>query len=290
MDYIFDKEKIERLLKDFSLSTGFPVVLYDAHFRNTVSTGNPYPFCELLWNKKTPYSFCTDCDVRNLQAASAQGSTYFYTCHAGVMETITPVYYDGALIAFVQLGQFRDEAEKYASAEKVKAAAKSYGFDEEKLLERFFKLPIVSASRLQATLRILNELVTSFGEKGLVYADRSMLSVKIEQFVESHITEDMQVRDLCKEFFLSRNALYSLFKTQFKTPVKEYLLKKRMQYVEKILLTEPRAPISQVATRCGFSDYNYFIRAFKKTHDLTPLQFRKSTQNSRLQKIPERKD
>jgi AraC-like DNA-binding protein len=203
------------------------------------------------------------------------------------METITPVYYDGAVIAFVQLGQFRDETGEYSSLTKVKATAKAYGLDEKLLMREFRKLPIVSKERLRATLRILESLVTSFWEKGLVYADRSMLSLKIERFVEAHLTEDLQVEDLCKEFFLSRNALYRLFNTQFRKPVKEFVLQKRMQYAEKVLLSEPQLSIAQVAAHCGFSDYNYFIRAFGKIHNLTPLQYRKSAVKNAVKEYPQ---
>ena len=35
--------------------------------------------------------------------------------------------------------------------------------------------------------------------------------------------------------------------------------------------------VTEIASRCGFSDYNYFIRAFKKHLGVTPLKYRKNS-------------
>ncbi|MBQ9783087.1 MAG: helix-turn-helix transcriptional regulator [Clostridia bacterium] len=37
---------------------------------------------------------------------------------------------------------------------------------------------------------------------------------------------------------------------------------------------------SLISSACGFPDYNYFIRLFKKRIGVTPLQFRKKEQDS----------
>ncbi len=276
MDYIFDKEKIGALLSDFCVGTGLVLTLYDANFKNIASSGKATRFCEYVWAHRKPLPLCTVCDVKHLKIASERKTTYLYTCHAGIMETITPVFYEDTLIALIQLGQFRDEAGEYSTEEKVKDMAKHAGLDEKKTVELYKTIPVVSEEKLQAVLRLLDTLIIAFWEKGLIYADRSMLSIRIERYVASHLTEDLQIDDLCKEFFISRNALYRLFKTQFHLPVKEYVLQKRIRHAKKVLLQQPQLSVAEVAALCGFSDCNYFIRIFKKMNEITPLQFKKS--------------
>ena len=102
-----------------------------------------------------------------------------------------------------------------------------------------------------------------------------MLSIKIEKFVQEHIKEKLTVSILCEQFYLSKNSLYHLFATEFNTTVSDYILNKRIQSSIK-QLKESNASITMVASECGFTDYNYFIRAFKKHVGITPLQFRKT--------------
>ena len=276
MDYIFNKEKITKLFADFQLVTGIPSVLYDASLRSVASSGNLAPYCMFINAHKEPFKHCSMCNIENLKVVSDQKGAYVYTCHAGIVEVIKPIFYGNEIIAYIQLGQFRDEQQQYSSVALVETAAKTYQLDPKKLVELYTQLPIFSTSQLNALLHILDTLITALWEQSLIYADRSMLSVKIEQYLSAHLATDLQVEDVCKEFFISRNALYRLFKKQFHTSIKAYILEKRMQQAKKILIQQPNLPISEVATLCGFSDYNYFIRAFKKQYEVTPLQFKKS--------------
>jgi ligand-binding sensor protein len=52
-----------------------------------------------------------------------------YSCHAGIMETILPIIYEGILIAYLQIGQFKDEEQIYSSVQKIKDSAIKYGLN-----------------------------------------------------------------------------------------------------------------------------------------------------------------
>ena len=153
--------------------------------------------------------------------------------------------------------------------------ASELGLDYVELTALYERIPTVSAVRLAAVENILAILVKSFWEDGLISCRRSMLSVRVENYISDHLADKISVDELLREFSLSRGGLYRLFREEFGTSVNEYIMTMRMERAEK-MLTETDASVSDVAASVGYSDYNYFIRAFKKRNGTSPLKYRRS--------------
>ncbi len=275
MKYMYNAEKIKRLLSNFYISTGIAVTFYDAA-AHMIATSPVYSeYCQCIRQKKECVKNCHLSNITHMKAAAASKQMVSYTCHAGLMETILPVLYEGTLIGYMQIGQFRDAEAIYSCERGARAAAAEYGIPEGQLLPIWHGLPLVSGEKLEALQEILLIIIRSFWEDGLIRHNRSMLSVRIEQYIAEHLREKLYVERICEQFFLSKTALYRLFATEFGTTIGSYILEKRVALAMR-LLRETASPITQVAAECGFADYNYFIRSFKKQTGLTPLQFRKS--------------
>ncbi len=275
MDYIFNVEKIKRLLYDFYLSTDIAVTFYDSEMNLVATSPVHSDFCMCIRENDERKKNCNLSNFINMKKAATTRKTVSYTCHAGLMETILPVLYEETLIGFMQIGQFRDKAAFYSSEEKVSAALAVYSLDKKPMLRLYGELPLVSQERFQALQEILLLLIKKIWDDSLIRHNRSMLSIRIEQYILEHIKEKLYVEDISKRFFLSKNALYHLFETEFGTTIGKYILNKRIQ-LSLEALRDTSTPITAVAAELGFPDYNYFIRAFKKQMGITPLQYRKN--------------
>lgn len=276
MDYIFNKEKLETLISDFYISTGIAITLYDAS-ENVVTKSPVFSgCCTCIREKEACVNSCDRSNWAHMKLAAKQKSAHSYTCHAGLMETITPILYEGVVIAYLQIGQFRDAEQVYSSSDRVREAARRYGYSEETLLRMYESLPVVSKEKLRALLNITNILIRSFWEDGLILRHRSMLSVKISQYIESRIVEKIYIDEICEAFAISKFSLYTLFREEFHTTVNDYILEKRMELACRLLQQKQDWNITQIAAACGFTDYNYFIRVFKKQTGLTPLRYRRN--------------
>ena len=276
MDYIFNKEKLKDVLSDFYNSTGIAVALYDASMREIAGAPSYHsPYCTYIRNCGECVRNCDESNLIHMEEVFSNRKISRYTCHAGLMETILPIVYEDVLIAYIQIGQFRDAEGLYSSAGRLKEVAKRYGFSAQELLALYEELPVVSEKKLHSLYHIVDILVKSFWVDGLITYNRSMLSVKIEQYIDEHLTEKIHIDGLCKEFYLSKNALYALFRDEFHTTVGDFIAEKRLQLAQSYLQSKSEINISQIASLCGFPDYNYFIRLFKKRLGMTPLQFRK---------------
>lgn len=278
MDYIFHKEKLEGLISDFYISTGIAMTLYDASGRIVTKSPIYTDCCACMRAKEACVESCNRSDRVHMEQAAKSRQTCAYTCHAGLMEVITPIVYEDVVIAYLQIGQFRDAEQVYSSRERIRETAETYGFPSEQLLALYEKNPELSREKLRALLNIIHILIRSFWEDGLILRNRSMRSVKIEQYITEHLKEPLSVDALCWQFSISRFALYSLFREEFHTTVSEFILEKRLNLARQLLKTHP-GNITQVAESCGFADYNYFIRVFRERSGITPLQYRKQAQS-----------
>ncbi len=280
MAYIFNSEKIKKLLSDFYLSTDISVAFYDSNMNLVANLPEHTPYCKCVRNKKDCIKNCVLSNLSHMKDSEGNKQMVSYTCHAGLMETIIPVTYEETLIGFVQIGQFRDAQQKFSSEEKVKQVAKTYKINQNKLIKLYRNLPVLTEEKLQSVIQIMMILIRSFWDDSLITLNRSMLSVKIERYILEHLKEKLSVETICEYFFLSKNALYRIFNDEFNTTVANFITIKRIQLAEK-MLKETSTPVTQISAECGFIDYNYFIKTFKKQKGVPPLRFRKNNQQKR---------
>lgn len=275
MNYIFHKDKIEKLLSDFYISTGIAATLYDTSMVTVAKSPIYLECCASIRENSECKKMCDNTDFEQMTRAKETGRTVMYACHAGLMETVTPVIYENMLIAYIQTGQFRDEDGEYSSVEKLSDTERRFGFPKGRLTRMYENVPTISRKKLYAHLNLMDVLIKSFWADGLITCNRSMISVKIEHYIDENISEKLSVEDLCGRFFVSKNALFRIFRDNFnQTPV-EYITDKRLQRACGLLTTHPELDIPGVSSMCGYYDYNYFIRVFKKHMGVTPLAFRK---------------
>ncbi len=275
MDYIFNKEKIKQTLSDFYNSTGIAVALYDASGKGVAGSPAHTPYCQYIRCREDCIEHCSQSNLIHIKEVFATRRISRYSCHAGLMETIMPVVYEDVLIAYIQIGQFRDAEKKYSSEENLRIVAERYGFSEDRLRELYGDVPSVSEEQLLSLCHVVDILIKSFWMDGLITRNRSMLSVRIEQYISDHLSEQIYIGDLSREFFLSKNAIYRLFCEEFHTTVNAFITQKRLHRAKELLRSHPELNVTEISAACGFPDYNYFIRLFKKQIGQTPLQYRK---------------
>ena len=264
------------MLCDFYNCTGMAATLYDESKKIVATSPARTGFCSFVRTNQKCLENCDESDRCHMEEAFRTHQVCTYTCHAGLTEIVIPIIYEDVLIAYLQVGQMRDERQDYISLEKLKELSVKYGYHIDKLLSLYGEVPIVSSEKYNSACNVIEVLIKSFWADELIRYQRSMLSVKVEQYIMEHLAEKITIKTLCDEFFLSKNALYQLFKDELGTTVNDFIMQKRLQLSKKYLKSKPEVNVTQVAALCGFPEYNYFIRVFKKQYGVTPLQYRKN--------------
>jgi two-component system response regulator YesN len=78
---------------------------------------------------------------------------------------------------------------------------------------------------------------------------------------------------MCRLLSLSKSTLCGVFKKETGKTVNEAVTQFRLEKA-CILLQNPNLPVSEVSVQTGFTDQNYFTRAFKRMFGITPSVYR----------------
>lgn len=104
----------------------------------------------------------------------------------------------------------------------------------------------------------------------------------IIDYVNENLSVKHSLESLSREFHTNPSYICQLFAAHLGTTFTAYLTKLRMEEAAK-LLTDTQREINEVAALCGYRDYFYFCRVFRKHHLCTPTAFRESLLRESLQ-------
>lgn len=102
---------------------------------------------------------------------------------------------------------------------------------------------------------------------------------EIMLYIRNHFNQEISIQHLAGQFFLSPNYLCQLFKKEVGETIVEHISRLRIEYACKMLV-ETDLSIYQIGEKCGFQDYFYFTRIFKRHLKMTPTQYREKNNES----------
>ena len=100
---------------------------------------------------------------------------------------------------------------------------------------------------------------------------------KALDYIELHYAEKIGLKTLSDALYISPNYFSDLFLRHMKVKFSDFLIEYRLKKA-CILLKKPEYKVSEIAEMVGFRDSTYFSTVFKKTYNLTPLEY-KNTKN-----------
>ena len=107
--------------------------------------------------------------------------------------------------------------------------------------------------------------------------DSYRLDPKMEevlQYIAAHLREELSVDLLAKQFYMSRYYLMHRFKEVTGYTIHQYISQKRLLLAGELI--RYGVPVMKAAEQAGFSEYSTFLRAFRKTFQVSPREFQSS--------------
>ncbi|MDO5136772.1 MAG: helix-turn-helix transcriptional regulator, partial [Eubacteriales bacterium] len=108
--------------------------------------------------------------------------------------------------------------------------------------------------------------------KSLVQESSTIFHIK-DYISKNYMNESLSVKDISGHVFLSPSYVCTFFKNETGKTLNQYLTEYRMEKARQ-LLSDPRYKISEISSRVGYSDGNYFGKSFKKHTGLSPSEYR----------------
>ncbi len=96
---------------------------------------------------------------------------------------------------------------------------------------------------------------------------------EIKNYIDKNYFKEIKISTFTDKFYLSREYLMKLFKHEFGFGIYEYVQKVRMEKAKE-LLNDDSVKIQNVSQILGYSEHNYFSKAFKKYYGVSPTDYR----------------
>lgn len=96
--------------------------------------------------------------------------------------------------------------------------------------------------------------------------------------IEEHLKAPMTLAAIGKELCMSQSALSQILKKNTGKTYSELLQEKRMEKARE-LLAYTRKTMVEIAEETGYADQFYFSKTFKKSHGISPNEYRKRNKN-----------
>ena len=270
----FNLEKLSSLLKDFYTVTHIRITVFDEKFEEILSfPEHRADFCQILRRDPKVRDLCTDCDRKACRRAANMHDTYIYQCHAGLTEAITPIYLGNIVIGYLFFGHVFSYPDFETGWRQIREKCAAYPVDPAELEEACRQQTPMSADYILSASHLLHAVASYLCLERMATLRHENLPVQLDNYITEHLTEDLSAPVLCREFSIGKTRLYELAKENYGTGIADHVRKLRVEKARQLLAEDPALPVSEVASRCGFSDYNYFITVFKKLTGVSPGKF-----------------
>lgn len=104
----------------------------------------------------------------------------------------------------------------------------------------------------------------------------------IKRYVREHLSEDIRLEDIAGAAHLHPAYCCGLFKKETGMTIVEHINSTRVELAKKFLRSAD-VVISDIPELCGFTNYKYFARVFKKSTGLSPSAYRKKNDLRQLE-------
>lgn len=121
-----------------------------------------------------------------------------------------------------------------------------------------------------------NTAMTMQEESTPLSSNRQCASVK--RFIDLHFKETLTLEQLAEEAHMSKYYLSHAFKREYGVSPINYMISRRIDE-SKYLLAETDLSMSQIAHALGFSSLSYFSQVFRKSQQISPMEFRQSSKS-----------
>lgn len=276
MKITFDTEKLTDLLKDFYTLTKMRSTVFDDNFVEIAQY--PETSCDFCAEIKSNPETCARCkrsDISAFNICRKSGTSYTYTCHAGLTEIVSPIKCEGVIIGYMMFGQVVDTNDKEKGWEIVHKKVKDYPVDILSLRDSYYRLRTISPEHIKAAAHILQACAGYIWYSDYLVESGDDLAFRIEQYITRNIANKLTSDLLCNELCISRAMLYQTSRESFGMGIARYIKEKRINLAGRLLLATDYK-ISTIAEMTGIGDYNYFTKLFKTEMGVTPKEYRKN--------------
>ena len=133
-------------------------------------------------------------------------------------------------------------------------------------LDDAFTYDELHAALKEKTAQYFEDAKNSQPENSTIFMIKDYIS-------RNYMNDTLSVKDISNHVYLSASYVCTFFKSETGQTLNQYLTEYRMEKAKQ-LLSDPRYKISEISSKVGYTDGNYFGKSFKKYSGFSPSEYR----------------
>lgn len=270
------KDEVHRIFDSFSLCFNIRIVFFTTDGRE-LAVGLRKPsneLCTLMREGLDKEKMCRDFDNAILQKALKKQGMVTEHCHAGMIESIIPIFSRNMHLGYCMLGQYRGENKLQTDIiREWKAKAGS----PEKIVLAYLKVPSFSEEQIVNIQNFFQVIVDYIVSRNMIMIKHNIILDKIMHYINENLDRNLTIEDISRHIYKSSSSVSHLFSSIIKKSFKQYVIDLKLKKAEEYLINEPDSTVLEIASRLGYDDPYYFSRLFKKHTGVSPKTFLKKS-------------
>lgn len=231
-----------------------------------------------LWRR------CVLCKWATVSRLRSNPVPYYGECFFSVGEYVYPLIINKQLLGYVGAYGFQGKADTRHEELLCNILESHTGISGKKFLqcrkEQLTKRP-ASFDDLRTSIAVIGELLLKLlwdTDNNGFYLPMAVEEWRLPvlqgmEYINQLYKSEIRVADIASFCHVSESHLHHLFKRAYGCGPYEMLLSRRLNEAKR-LLRDSSLPIYAIASKCGFSDANYFSAVFKKKNNISCLKYR----------------
>lgn len=271
----FNIEKLDKLLYDFHLITGLTISVWNAQFQQlSFQPKEMSSFCRTIKASPEGNHRCFLSDKELCIECGKTGRPATHYCHAGLIDTAIPIKFKDTIMGYMMFGQITDRR-KTNIEPTLKRLSRELHIDYSELFNLYADLEIYDEEKVNSAANILKMATRSLWLSEYIEIGYNTTASRIDDYIRTHISEELSIKSLCSTFGISKNRLYEISHDSFQMPIGDYIASARIDMAKQLLSTTDLS-VTQISAMVGIKNYNYFTKFFKANVGVPPLKYRKA--------------
>ncbi len=141
------------------------------------------------------------------------------------------------------------------------------------IAEDFERLYRSREANFFAQTALMFQLFSELENTTLPEKKRTVIAKDIKRYIASSYRSPLSLSEIAARYGYSEDYTIKLFKKEYGTTPYQYLIKKRLQEAEYLLLAT-RLSVEEISRSVGYNDFSTFYRDFKKRFGISPSEVR----------------
>ena len=230
-------------------------------------------FCDMAKETAQGYLKCVEHKERVNRIAAKKRTPFFGMCPYGIWEIAYPVKNEGKTICIIYLGNILENKGREDTAKKVLSTAKLTGCNTQQLLKELDNCQKGECEDFIPVARMLADFIIANVPKK--HENNEHWAVKeAKDYVNQYYSKPLLISSVSSIYNLNPRYFGRIFKEQERIEFNNYVNRIRIQKSKEFLRKE-NITVSEAALLCGYDDFAYFSRVFKKNCGVSSRQYKK---------------